>query len=124
MADLFSQFKRVTPENRNLTADTLLAYEEAYMKLLKNYAAEIQAIEQMMEQLRKERESFYLQKLPQIKERMLQEEIDGAVLNEWLTELQENMERSFRISESLIQHYVTDNLAEFNRKLQIAMEQV
>ena len=124
MADLFSKFQKVDPQNRNLTADTILSYEEAHMKLVKNYSNEIQTIAGMMEQLRKEREDFYLNKLPEIKSAMVRDEVSTSIQEQWLVELQENMERSFQISESLIQHYVTDNLAEFRKKLQEIADQV
>ena len=43
---------------------------------------------------------------------------------EWLTELQANVERSFQISESLIQHYITKNLDEFRQELREATKRV
>lgn len=124
MADLFSKFQKVDPQNRNLTADTILSYEEAHMKLVKNYSNEIQTIAGMMEQLRKEREIFYLHKLPEIKAAMEKDEVSASIQEQWLVELQENMERSYKISESLIQHYVTENLAEFRKKLQEVTDQL
>ncbi len=117
MGDMLSSFQKVKPHNRDLTADSVLAYEEAYMKLLKNYKDEIREIEIMMEQVRQERETFYLKKMPEIKAAMVQDEVSPEIQQQWLAEIQENTERSFKISESLIQHYVTDNLDEFTRKL-------
>ena len=117
MGDMLSSFQKVRAHDQNLTADAVLAYEEAYMKLLKRYKDEIAEIEGMMEQVRAERERFYLQKLPEIKQAMEQDEVSAEIQQEWLSEIRENMERSFQISEALIQHYVTDNLEEFTRKL-------
>ena len=117
MGDMLSSFQKVKSHNRDLNADSILAYEEAYMKLLKNYKDEIKEIEMMMEQVRQERERFYLEKLPQIKAAMVHDEVSPEIQQEWLNEIQENTERSFKISEALIQHYVTDNLEEFTRKL-------
>ncbi len=117
MGDMLSNFQKVKPNKQNLTADSILAYEEAYMKLLKKYKDEIAGIEEMMEHVRKERETFYLQKMPEIKAAMQQDEVSPEIQQQWLADLQENMEKSFKISESLIQHYVTEHLDEFTRKL-------
>ena len=117
MGDMLSNFQKVKTNKQNLTADSILAYEEAYMKLLKKYKDEIAGIEEMMEQVRRERETFYLQKMPEIKAAMEQDEVSPEIQQQWLSEIQENTEKSLRISESLIQHYVTEHLEEFTRKL-------
>lgn len=100
MGDLFGAFQKVSPQNKNNSFDQIAAYEEYYMKLLKRYQGDIQNIEEMMENLRKERKDFYLK------------------------ELQANVERSFQISESLIQHYITKNLDEFRQELREATKRV
>ena len=117
MGSLLDNFQRVKNSDQNMTVDSLIAYEEAYMKLLKKYKDEIAGIEEMMEQVRREREDFYLRKMPEIKAAMEKDEVSPETQKQWLTELQENMERSFQISESLIQHYVTENLEEFSKKI-------
>ena len=55
MGDLFGAFQKVSPQNKNNSFDQIAAYEEYYMKLLKRYQGDIQNIEEMMENLRKER---------------------------------------------------------------------
>ena len=52
------------------------------------------------------------------------DQFNGSVKAEWLTELQANVERSFQISESLIQHYITKNLDEFRQELREATKRV
>ena len=64
MGDLFGAFQKVSPQNKNNSFDQIAAYEEYYMKLLKRYQGDIQNIEEMMENLRKERKDFYLKELP------------------------------------------------------------
>ena len=114
MGDLFGAFQKVSPQNKNNSFDQIAAYEEYYMKLLKRYQGDIQNIEEMMENLRKERKDFYLKELPAIQKAMVEDDVlSNDCKAEWLTELQANVERSFQISESLIQHYITKNLDEF-----------
>ena len=122
MADIFG--KKVEAQKKIPTAETLLAYTEVYHRLLRDYKEEIQLIESMMEKLRKERETFYLEKRHVIEESMIQDEVSPEIREQWMKQLTENMERSFHISEMLIQQYVTDNLEEFRSKIQESMDKV
>lgn len=125
MGDLFGEYTCVPNEYKRSNLEAIAQYEEHYMKLVRNYKGEIQAIETMMENLRKERQTFYQSTLPAI-EKQIQE--DGVLSEEakhlWITELRLNMENSFRISEDLISHYITSNLAEFKQKLTEAVDKV
>lgn len=125
MSNLLGNFQNVSSKNKRTDFDDIAAYEEHYMKLLKMYQPEIQHIEEMLESLREERMSFYQNQLPAIKKAMH----DDDVLSEeckaqWIRTLQENMEKSFQTSESLIQHYVTKNLEEFRIALKDASNKV
>lgn len=117
MADLFGDYKRKSSKSKENSFDSAVAYEEVYMKLLKKYQPEIHDIEEMMESVRKEREDFYLIKLPAIKQAMNKDEVEPSIQQEWLAEIQKNTEKSFEISESLIRHYITKNLDEFKHEL-------
>ena len=120
MGDLFGAFQKVSPQNKNNSFDQIAAYEEYYMKLLKRYQGDIQNIEEMMENLRKERKE-----LPAIQKAMVEDDVlSNDCKAEWLTELQKNVERSFQISESLIWHYITKNLDEFRQELREATNRV
>lgn len=125
VSDIFGQLTSVKPEYKNKKGDILIAYEEHYMKLLRNYKNEIFDIELMMKQLRNEREEFYQIKLPEIERAINDDQVlDIGAKQKWISELRSNMEKSFAISESLISHYVTKNLEEFKRKLQSEINKV
>lgn len=125
MGELFGAYRNVSSEKRNSSFEAVSAYEEHYMKMLKKYQSEIHDIEEMMLNLRKERQDFYLNQLPAIKKAMTEDEVlSNACKEQWLTELQANMERSFQISESLIQHYITKNLEEFKQALKDEINRV
>lgn len=125
MGDLFNPFTPVNPEYKSEKLDTLIAYEEHYMKLLRNFKAEIADIESMMTQLRQEREAFYSSKLPEIEKSIKADEVlSDEAKQKWITELRANVEKSFAISESLISHYVTSNLEEFKRKMESIIDKV
>ena len=125
MGDLFSQYTPVNPEYKNEKLDTLIAYEEHYMKLLRNFKVEIEEIENMMGQIRQERVDFYSSKLPKIEKTIIEDEVlSEESKQKWIMELRANIEKSFTISESLISHYVTSNLEEFKRKMQSIIDKV
>ncbi|MDE6708162.1 MAG: hypothetical protein K2K06_09035 [Oscillospiraceae bacterium] len=116
---------RVDSEYADTKLEAVAKYEEHYMNLLRNYKAEIAEIESMMRELRKEREIFYQTTLPQIEKTIRGDKVlSEDAKKEWINELRANMEKSFRISEALIQHYVTSNQAEFKEKLNRAMNKV
>ena len=125
MSDIFGQFQSISSKSKRADFDDISAYEEHYMKLLKKYQPEIQRIEEMMQNLRRERQEFYTQTLPAVKKSMDEDYVlSNECKEQWIQELQENMEKSFPISESLIQHYVTKNLEEFKQALREAMSKV
>lgn len=125
MGELFGQYAKVAEDYQRQDLEVLCQYEEHYMRLLRNYAGEIKEIQSMMERLRKERDSFYREILPETERQI---EADNILSDEakaqWIREFQTNMESSFRISEELINHYVTANLEEFKGMLKKAIERV
>lgn len=125
MGNLFNQFEPVNPEYKREKLDVLIAYEEHYMKLLRNFKTEIADIENMMTQLRQEREIFYSSKLPEIEKSIKKDEVlSNEAKQKWIMELKSNVEKSFAISESLISHYVTKNLEEFKQKMESIIDKV
>ena len=106
------------------TAETVISCEERFMKLLRVYRIDIEEIENMMKELRAERENFYMIQLPAIRKELAMDEVSPEIRAEWLSEMQKNVEKSFQISEKLISHYVTKNLNEFETKLRESMGQV
>lgn len=118
MGSLMGAYHKIPPEKSFDKAETILAYEESYMKLLKRYKDEIDHIEMMMKELREERTDFYLNKLPAIRQELENDDVSIENRSKWIEEVQANVERSFKISEQLIDHYVTKNLDEFKQALQ------
>ena len=125
MGDLFGAFQNVSREHQQSSFEDIAAYEEHYMRLLKKYEPEIQAVSEMLTAIRDERKRFYEYELPSIKKAMIADDVlSKECMAEWLTELQSNMEHSFQLSESLIQHYITKNLEEFRQELHNAVRRV
>ncbi len=120
----FESLKRVSSDKKMNRAETLIAYEKSYMELLRRYKEEIQNIESMMQSLRAERLAFYNEQLPAIRQEMEMDEVSPEVRAQWMDEMQVNMEKSLKISEALIEHYVTKNLEEFKNALQEAVGMV
>lgn len=118
MGDILANFQKVKPQKSVITADTILAYEEAYMRLLRRYKDDIDAIESMMRELRDERQKFYTEKFPAIRRELENDDVAPEIRSQWIAEIQANIEKSFHISEMLIEHYITKNLDDFKRELE------
>ena len=121
MGSLAGAYNRIAPEKRQNKAELIMAYEESYMKILKRYAEEISYIENMLKDLRNERADFYVNQLPLIRKELEADDVSDENKKRWIEEVQSNIEKSFKISESLIEHYVTKNLDEFKQELQEIM---
>lgn len=125
MGKIFGSRTPVAKDYQRQDCETLCQYEEHYMRLLRHYADEIKEIQSMMEGLRKERDRFYREILPETERQIQADNILSAEAKaQWIEELRANMENSFRISEELVSHYVTSNLNEFKDKLKKAVERV
>ncbi len=124
MGNAAGAFEKRASQTKVDKASLILTQEENFMKLLKKYREDIAEIESMMQSLRAEREEFYLHKLPAIRKELEMDEVSEDVRAEWLNSVQQNIEKSFRISESLISHYVTKNLDEFKEQLQEALDRI
>lgn len=109
-------------ERYNKNAEAICAYEEHYMKLIKNYMPEIKEVQAMLKNIRDERQQFFLKILPQIESSMKKDEVlSDENKRVWIQELRESMEKSFSVSEEIVNHYIADNLDEFKRKLKDAV---
>lgn len=96
----------------------LIAYERHYHELVKKYKDEIIFINDMLAEIRKERETFYQETLQDIENKLHGDEcISEEAKREWIAELKVNMERSFAQSENIIQHYITNNTEEFDKAM-------
>lgn len=119
----FDVFDDVSPKKQIPSIQVLYDYEKHYMKLVREYSAEISMIEDMLSDFRKEQERFYKEDLPEIIVKLNQDVgIDEEMRNVWLKRLTTNMDRSFRLSETLINDFVIKSVDEFkvavNERLQ------
>ena len=79
----------------------------------------------MLRDLREEQRKFYLEDLVSIQETLRNDEIlSERAKEQWILELRANMEKSFQISEELISHFITNNKAEFRKKMEEALKKV
>lgn len=118
MGNLFSNYMPVNENEQNEKANIMIAYERHFHDLVRNYKEEILYMEGMLEKIRKEREEFYRIKIPEIEKVMKEENVlNDEAKREWIEELKRNMESSFKQSEDLVNHYITNNLAEFKAEM-------
>lgn len=110
----FSEFDDVSPKRKNPSIQVLYDYEKHYMELVRKYSSEISMIAGMLSDFRKEQEQFYNEVLPQIVVKLNQDVgIDAEMRDVWLKRLTTNIDRSFGLSETLINDYATKSIDEF-----------
>lgn len=112
----FDEFRDIPQNKKDPTIQVLYEYEKHYLEMVRKYSNEIEFIENMLSQFRKEQQTFYDQVLPKVLEKMQNDEgIDDETKKNWLRRLSDNMERSFNMSENLINEYATKSLDEFKQ---------
>ena len=111
--DAFSMFEDISPRKQEPTLQVLYDYEKHYMELIRQHKNEIVFIENMLKDYRQENIDFFNNQLSKISQKLDAEHINKDMKNAWLKRLEENMNRSFAISEKLITDYTTKKLDEF-----------
>lgn len=112
--DCFSEFDDISPKRKEPSIQVIYDYEKHYMELVRKYAPEISMIANMLSDFRKEHELFYKEILPEIIVKLNQDSgIDEEMKNVWLKRLTTNIDRSFALSETLVNDYTTKNINEF-----------
>ena len=113
-SNCFNEFDDVSPKRKEPSIQVLYDYEKHYMELVRKYSPEISMIANMLSDFRNEQECFYKEILPQIAAKLNQDVgIDDEMRKLWLKRLTTNMDRSFGLSETLINDYATKSIDEF-----------
>lgn len=112
----FDEFNDIPQKKKEPTIQVLYEYEKHYLEMIKRYSEEIKFIQDMLAGFRQEQETFYSEILPNIIEKLNSDEgIDDEMKRIWLNRLTTNIERSFNLSETLINDYATKSLDEFKQ---------
>lgn len=116
VGNCFDEFKDIPQKRKDPTIQVLYEYEKHYLEMVKKYSEEIKFIQDMLIEFREEQEMFYNQVLPEIIDKLNKEDgIDDEMKRIWLKRLSTNIERSFSLSETLINDYTTKSLDEFKQ---------
>lgn len=110
----FNEFDDASPKRKDPSIQVLYDYEKHYMELVRKYSPEISMIASMLSDFRNEQERFYKEILPQTAAKLNQDVgIDDEMRKLWLKRLATNMDRSFGLSETLINDYAAKSIDEF-----------
>lgn len=110
----FDEFKDISPKRKDPTIQVLYEYEKHYLEMVRKYSQDIKFIEDMLSNFRREQETFYSKTLPDIINKLNQDVgVDEEMKKVWLNRLSTNIERSFTLSETLINDYATKSIDEF-----------
>ena len=110
----FNEFDDVSPKRKEPSIQILYDYEKHYMELVRKYNSEITMIANMLSDFRSEQKQFYKEILPPVIDNLNQDEgIDNKMKEIWLKQFTENMDRSFFLTETLINNYTIKKIDEF-----------
>ncbi len=124
MSDIMARHRGELSPSENGKVEVIFEYVKCYHKILREYMPEIKAIEEMLEKLRQEEDKFWMD-FHDIEQAMKNDDVlSGETKEKWLKQYQNNMTESFRMSESLIRHYISCNLEEFEKALKEAVNSV
>lgn len=117
MGTVFDEFRDKLPTNSNPTAQMLFDCERHYMQLVKDFRQEIEFINELHTTHMREVENFYGEGLPAIIRKFEAEPIADDVRREWIKNLQEHMDKSFKMSQKFLEVLTTKKVEEFNAAL-------
>ena len=124
--DFFGRFissdKRT--EKKNETLNDILTYEKQFARIAKDFAPEIQMMHDLLRDLRNEEREAY-EHIAEIELAISKDDVIPLESKlKWLEQYRKNMDASFRMSETIIQHYMVKNLEEFKLALKEAKDKV
>ena len=119
MGNVFDEFRvgKSARREQTSTAEMLMAYEEHYMRLIKNFRQEIEFINGLHTEHEREVKNFYQNDLPAIIKKLESEPIEDDVRREWLNHLERHMDKSFKMSGEFIDVLTSKKVEEFNAAL-------
>lgn len=124
-SNCFGEFEDVSPKRKEPTIQVIYEYEKHYLEMLRKYSNEIEFIQKMLSNFREEQAKFYHQVLPDIEDKLKGDEaINDEMRRIWIDRLVANMDRSFNLSESLINDYAVKNLDEFKTAVNEKMRNI
>lgn len=110
----FEEFNDDAPRKKDPTIQVLFDYEKHYMDLVRKYSTEIKFIEDMLSDYRQEQIKFYTETLPELQKKLNEDPgVDEEMKRTWLCRLTANMDKSFQMSDTLINDFATKKLQEF-----------
>lgn len=113
-SNCFEEFNNDAPRKKDPTIQVLFDYEKHYMDLVRKYSTEIKFIEDMLSDYRQEQIKFYTETLPELQKKLNEDPgVDEEMKRTWLCRLTANMDKSFQMSDTLINDFVTKKLQEF-----------
>ena len=122
--DAFDVFKDSSPKSGTPSTKLLFEYEKFYMELLEKHHKDIEFINNLLKDLRKE-ELESTEKIKELEKKLKDQKVDEKIRNLWLKHLVKNMRCSFQLSNELIEHFMImkkdEFITELKKRLEICM---
>ncbi|WP_305768645.1 hypothetical protein [Candidatus Epulonipiscium viviparus] len=120
--DKFGTNDSLASENTSL--QLLYEYEKHYLELLKKHSPEIDFIDRKLKEFRQEQIDFFSKILPNVSAKLDAEAIDQEMKKVFMNRFANNIERSFALTETLLNDYSIKKLDEFKRLVQNTLKSI
>ncbi len=117
MGDLFEKFSaNAEVSDKHQTINEMAKCEKAYGELIREYKDEFDYVQNSLKELREEERKFYKEDLPEIIDVLKADDVREEARQVWVDELKENMEKSFKMSEELLNSLAIKQMKEFRQE--------
>jgi len=107
-----------SPRKKEISLQVLYDYEKHYMELVRKYTPEIEFINGLIQKNNAERTDFYKSTLPEISKKLSSDDaIDDDMRKLWLKRFEDNMDKSFELSQRLINDFALKTLDQFKEEI-------
>lgn len=113
---LFDQFQDVNVEKIGGSVQTLMECQVQYCKLVREYKEEKKFIERELEKLCQEKKEFDEKNFHEIRQTLIEDEVDENTRKRWMEDFQNSMNQSFRMSGKLLNDFAIKDWDEFRTK--------
>lgn len=100
----------------------LYEYEKQYLELIKDYKEEIKFSTNILEDIRKERASFFAETLKDVSNTLKETQVDDAVTSKWIESLVNSYSESLNLSQSLAEESVIKKFGEIKDKAKLTVD--
>ena len=116
--------EEVRSDKLRIELEIYYGYEKHYLDMLKEYKEEIKFAAALQEDIRKERASFFSERLKDVSSTLKETGVDDKIRSEWINELVKSYTGSLDMSSKLAEEHIVETINEIKQKEQEIIKKV